>query len=66
MIVVEIHSVLFEASVELWRHDALLEGASVGRVNKVTVPCHHEPDECDTHPVLVEEDVRMGTGEERG
>ena len=35
-------------------------------VNKVTVACHHEADKCDTHPVLVEEDVRMGTIDERG
>jgi hypothetical protein len=38
----------------------------VGGVNKVTVPCHHEADKRDTHPVLVEEDVRMGTINERG
>ena len=35
----------------------------MGGVNEITIPCHHEPDKCDTHPVLVEEDVRMGTGD---
>jgi hypothetical protein len=38
----------------------------VGGVNEVTVSCHHEADERDTHPVLVEEDVRMGTSDEKG
>ena len=36
----------------------------MGGVNKVTIPCHHETDERDAHPILVEEDVRVGAGDE--
>ncbi len=38
----------------------------MGGVHKVAIFGHHEANECDTHTVLVEEDVRMGTiNEER-
>ena len=33
----------------------------MGGVNKVTILCDLEANKCDAHPILVEEDVRMGT-----
>ena len=33
----------------------------MGGVNKVAVSGHHEANERDTHAILVEEDIRMGT-----
>ena len=49
-----------EACVQLLCHDGSLQYTPVGRVNQVSVSCHHEANKSDTHSVFVEEDVGMG------
>ena len=49
-----------EPCVQLLCHDGSLQYTPVGKVNQVSVSCHHEAHKSDTHSVLVEEDVRMG------
>ena len=61
IVIIKIHSLMLETSVQLLSHDASLKSASsVGRVNEVTIGSHHEPYKCDAHAILVEENVWVG------
>ena len=60
IILIKVNPVLFQTCVELWPHNSRLQHCSMDWVHKVSVFCHHEPNECDALFVLIEKDIRVG------
>ena len=62
VVLIKVHSVLSESCVELGPHNGRLNDSQVPRVDEVTSLSDSEPDKCDAHTVIIEEDVRVRAG----
>ena len=60
IVLFKVHLVHFETCVQLLGHDGPFQYLMVGRINQVSVLCHHEAYKSNAFSILVEEDVRMG------